>query len=69
MKMNFIIAVAQPVVILITSLLVTPTQSVQKHGFFSEPTRRKQVAKYGNLKCCESLSFSGNIESLEPSKF
>ena len=36
--------------------------------FFSEPTRWRQVAKYGNLKRCD-LSFSGDIESLEPSKF
>ena len=37
--------------------------------WFSEPTRRRQMAKYGNLKHCESQSFSGDIESLEPSKF
>ena len=53
----------------ITSLPATPTHSVRKYGFFSEPTWRRQVAKYGNLKRCESLSFSGDIESLEPSKF
>ena len=35
----------------------------------SEPAQWRQVAKYSNLKCCESLSFSGDIESLEPSKF
>ena len=46
-----------------------PTYSVQKYGVLSEPTRWRQVAKYGNLKRCESLSFSGDIESLEPSKF
>jgi len=52
-----------------TSLPATPTHSVWKYGFFSEPTRRRHVAKYGNLKRCESLLFSGDIESLEPSKF
>jgi len=69
MKMNFTIAVAPPFVYPMMSLPATPTHSVWKYGFFSEPVRRKQVAKYGNLKCCESLSFSGDIESLEPSKF
>ena len=53
MKMNFTIAVAPPFVHPMTSLPATPTHSV----------------KYGNLKRCESLSFSGDIESLEPSKF
>ena len=67
MKMNFTIAVAPPTVHPMTSLPATPTQTVRKYGFFSEPTRRRQ--KYGNLKRCESLSFSGDIESLEPSKF
>ena len=71
MKMNFTLAVAPPFVhpMTMTSLPATPTQSVWKYGFFSEPTRQRQVAKYGNLKRCESLSFSGDIESLEPSKF
>ena len=69
MKMNFTIAVAPPFVHAMTSLPATPTHSVRKYGFFSEPTRRRQMAKYGNLKRCESLSFSGDIESLEPSKF
>ena len=69
MKMNFTIAVAPPSVHPMMSLPTTPTHSVQKYGFFSEPTRRRQVAKYGNLKHYESLSFSGDIESLEPSKF
>ena len=69
MKMNFTLAVAPPFVHPMTSLPATPTHSVRKYGFFSEPTRRRQVAKYGNLKRCESLSFSGDIESLEPSKF
>ena len=69
MKMYFTIAVAPPFVHPMTSLPATPTHSVRKYGFFSEPTRWRQVAKYGNLKHCESLSFSGDIESLEPSKF
>ena len=69
MKMKFTIAVAPPFVIVITSLPAMPTHSVQKYGFFSEPTRRRQVAKYGYLKHCESLSFSGNIQSLDHSKF
>ena len=69
MKMNFTIAVAPPFVHPITLLPATPTHSVWKYDLFSEPTRRRQVAKYGNLKRCESLSFSGDIESLEPSKF
>ena len=69
MKMNFTLAVAPPVVHPIASLLATPTHAVWKYGFLSEPTQRRQVAKYGNLKRCESLSFSVDIESLEPSKF
>jgi len=69
MKMNFTIAVAPPFVHPMTSLPATPTHSVRKYGFFSEPTWRRQVAKYGHLKRCESLSFSGDIESFEPSKF
>ena len=69
MKMNFTTAVAPPFVHPMTSLPATPTYSVRKYGFFSEPTRRRQVAKYCNLKRCESLSLSGDIESLEPSKF
>jgi len=69
MKMNFRIAVAPPFVHLKTSLPAMPTRSVRKYGFFSEPTPWRQVAKYGNLKRCESLSFSGDIESLEHSKF
>ena len=69
MKMNFTIAVAPPFVHPMTSLPATPTHSVRKYGFFSEPTQWRQVAKYSNLKRCESLSFSGDIESLEPSKF
>ena len=69
MKMNFTIAVAPPFVHPMMSLPATPTHSVWKYGFFSEPARRRQVAKYGNLKRYESLSFSGDIESLEPSKF
>jgi len=69
MKMNFTLAVAPPFVHPMTSLPATPTHSVRKYGFFSEPARRRQVAKCSNLKHCESLSFSGDIESLEPSKF
>ena len=70
-KMNFTIAVAPPFVHPMTSLPAMPTHSVRKYGFFSEPTWRRQVAKYGNLhvKRCEFRSFSGDIESLEPSKF
>ena len=68
MKMNFTVAVAPAFVNPMTSLPATPTHTVQKYGFFSEPTRQRQVAKFGNLKCCESLSFSGDIESMEPSK-
>ena len=66
MKMNLTLAVAPPFVYSMTSLPDTPTHSVWKYGFFSEPTQWRQVAKYGNLKRCESLSFSGAIE---PSKF
>jgi len=69
MKMNFTIAVAPPFVHAMTSLPAMPTHSVRKYGFFSEPNWRRQMAKYSNLKRCESLSFSGDIESLEPSKF
>jgi len=68
MKMNFTIAVAPPFVHPMTSLPATPTHSVWKYGLFSEPTRQREVAKYGTLKRCESRSFSGDIESLEPSK-
>ena len=68
MKMNFKLAVAPPFVHPMTSLPAMPTHFVRKYGF-SEPARRRRVAKYGNLKRCESLSFSGDIESLEPSKF
>jgi len=69
MKMNFTLAVAPRFVHPMTSLPATPTHSIWKYGFLSEPTRQRQVAKYGNLKSCESLSFSGDIEILEPSKF
>jgi len=65
MNMNFTIAVAPPFVHPMTSLPAMPTHSVRKYGFISEPTRQRQVAKYGNLKCSESLLFSGDIESLE----
>jgi len=57
MKINFTIAVAPPFVHPMTSLPATPTHSVWKYGFFSEPTWRRQVAKYGNLKRCESVIF------------
>ena len=56
MKMNFTLAIAPPFVHPMTSLLATPTHSVQKYGFLSEPTQRRHLAKYGNLKRCESLS-------------
>ena len=68
-KKNFTLAVAPPFVHPMTSLPAMATHSIRKYGFLSEPTEQRQVAKYGNLKCCESLSFSGDIESLEPSKF
>ena len=69
MKMNFTLAVAPPFVHPMTSLpaTATPTHSVRKYGFFSEPTWHRQVAKYGNLKRCESHFLV--TESLEPSKF
>ena len=69
MKTNFTPAVAPPFVYPMMSLPATPTHSVWKYGFFSEPAQQREVAKYGNLKRSEFLSFSGNIESLEPSKF
>ena len=69
MKMNFTVAVAPPFVHPMASPPATPTHSVWKYGFFSEPTRWRQVAKYGNLKRCESRAFSGDRERLEPSKF
>jgi len=62
MKMKIATAVAPPFVHPMTSLLATPTHSIQKYGFFGEPTRRRQVAQYGNLKRCGSLSFSGDRE-------
>ena len=40
-----------------------------KYGFFGELAQRRQVAEYSNLKHCESLSYFGDIESLEPSEF
>ena len=69
MKMNFTVAVAPPFVHPMTSLPATPNHSVGKYGFFSEPARQRQVAKYDNFKRRESLPFSGDIESLETSKF
>jgi len=55
--MNFTLAVAPPFVHPMTSLPAMPTHSVRKNGFFNEPTCRRQVAKYGNLKCCKSVIF------------
>ena len=60
LKMNFTLVVAQPFVHPMTSLLALPIHSVRKYGFLSEPTRRRQVAKYGNLdpscnKCCDLI--------------
>ena len=69
MKMNFNLAVAPPLAYPMTSLLATPTHSVRQYGFFSEPPRRRQMPKGGNLKRSESLLFSGDTGSLEPSKF
>jgi len=43
--------------------------SLLQYGFFSEPPRRRQMPKGDNLKRSESLLFSGDIESLELSKF
>ena len=45
MKMNFTTAVGPPFVHAMTSLPATPTHSFRKYGFFSEPTRRRQMAK------------------------
>ena len=67
--MNFNLAVASPLVYPMTSLSATPTHSLRQYGFFSEPPRRRQMPKGGNLKRSESLLYSGDIESLEPSKF
>ena len=69
MKMKFNLAVAPPLAYPMTSLSATPTHSVRQYGFFSEPPQRRQMPKSGNLKRSESLLFSGDIESLEPSKF
>jgi len=67
--MNFNLAVAPHLAYPMISLLATPTHSLRQYGFFSEPPRRRQMPKGGNLKRSESLLFSGDIESLEPSKF
>jgi len=48
--LNFTIAVAPPFVHPMTSLPATPNHSVRKYGFFSEPTRRRQVAKLKTLR-------------------
>ena len=50
MEMNFTPAVPPPFVHPMTSLPATPTHSVRKYGFFSEPTRRRQVAKYMKIR-------------------
>jgi len=47
MKMNFTLAVAPPFVHPMMSLPATPTHSVWKYGFLSEPTQQRQMAKYG----------------------
>jgi len=44
MKMNFTLAVAPPFGHSMTSLPATPTHSVRKYDFFSEPTWQRQVA-------------------------
>jgi len=62
---EFHTAIAPPFVHPMTSVPATPTHFVQKYGFFSEPGQRRQVAKYSNLK----RSCSGDVESLESSKF
>jgi len=62
MKMSFTLAIAPHFVHPMISLLAMPTNSIWKYGFFSEPVRQRQVAKYHNLKHCESLSFSGDRE-------
>ena len=69
MKMNFNLAVAPPLAYPMMSLLAMPTHSIRQYGFFGEPPRWRQMPKCGNLKHSESLLFSGDIESLEPSKF
>ena len=69
LKMKFTLAVAPPFLYTMASPSAMPTQSVWQYGFFSEPARWRQVAKYGNLKHHESWSFFGDIGSLEPSKF
>ena len=42
MKMNFTLAVAPPFMHAMMSLPATPTHSVRKYGFLSEPTWRRQ---------------------------
>jgi len=64
LKMNFAPAVAPPFVHPMASHPAMPTHSVWEYGFSNKPARWRNVAKYGNLKRCESLSFSGDIESL-----
>jgi len=62
MKINFTLAVAPPFVYPMSSFLATPTHSVRKHGSLVNVLIKESLR-------CESLSFSGDIESLEPSKF
>jgi len=50
MKMKFTIAVAPPFVHPMTSLPATLTHSVQKYGFFSEPTWQRTSGKIWQLK-------------------
>ena len=50
------------------SLPAMPTHLVRNMAYLIKPAQCTQVAKYDNLNPCESLSFSGDIESLEPSK-
>ena len=68
MKTIFTLPVAPPFVHPMTSLAATPTYSVWKYGFFCEPAQWRHVAKYSNLEHCESPSFFGDMESLEPFK-
>jgi len=62
MKMNFTIAVAPLFVHPMASLLAIPNHSVRKYGFLLGGDKWQNTATM-------NLSFSGDIESLEPSKF
>ena len=57
MKININLAVAPPLAYPMTSLSGTPTHSLRQYGFFSEPPRRRQMPKSGNLKRSESVIF------------